>query len=151
MATPAGGAAENAEAANGGKNMDYLDPMDSNKELTNRGVRGVGFTVGGVVLLILKGVATAAGGIVGLVLGGITIVVGASSLKSSSAADKTGGAIALGAGALLALTGLSRFHIPLISGIAGLTSGLVGIGAIGLIGYGLWNIFKFVKGLRNRA
>jgi len=131
--------------------MDYLDPNDSNKELTSRGVRGIGSAIGGVALLVLRGLAGAFGGIVGLVLGGATLVLGASSLKSESAADKTGGAIALGAGALLTLTGLARFHIPLISGIAGLASGLVGAGAIGLLGYGLWNIFKFVKGLRNRA
>jgi len=131
--------------------MDYLDPMDSNKELTNRGVRGIGATVGGIVLLVVRGIASAGGGIVGLVLGGIALVLGASGLKSSSSADKTGGAITLGAGALLALAGLSRFHIPVISGLAGFATGLVGLGALGLLGYGAWNIFKFVKGLRNRA
>lgn len=131
--------------------MDYLDPVNSGKELTSLGVRGVGSAVGGVALLVLKGIAGAFGGIVGVVLGGIALFVGASSLKSEAKADKMGGSIAMGAGALLVLSGLSRWHIPLISGIAGFSSALVGLGAIGLIGYGAWNIFKFVKGLRNRA
>ncbi|HOX33319.1 MAG TPA: hypothetical protein PLB91_13400 [Spirochaetales bacterium] len=131
--------------------MDYLDPSDSSKELTSRGVRGVGSLAGGLALLILKSVAGAFGGVVGLVLGAVSLAVGASSLKSEAKADRTGGAIALGAGALLVLAGLSRWHIPLISGIAALSTGLVGLGALGLLGYGAWNIFKFVKGLRNRA
>jgi len=131
--------------------MDYLDPVDSRKELTGRGVRGVGAAAGGIALLVLKGLAGALGGVVGVVLGGIALVVGSTSIKSESKADKTGGAIALGAGALLVLSGLSRFSIPIISGIAGFSTALVGLGAVGLIGYGAWNIFKFVKGLRNRA
>jgi len=131
--------------------MDYLDPVDSQKELTSRGVRGVGSAVGGIALLALKGVALWFGGVAGIVIGGVALALGASSLKSTAKADKTGGAIALGAGALLVLSGLSRWHIPIISGLAGFATGLVSLAGVGLLGYGAWNIFKFVKGLRNRA
>jgi hypothetical protein len=131
--------------------MDYLDPVESGKELTSRGVRGVGSAVGGLALLLLKGLAGGLGGIVGVVLGGVALFIGSTSLKSEAKADKTGGAIAMGAGALLVLSGLSRWHLPIISGLAGFATGLVGLAGLGLIGYGAWNIFKFVKGLRNRA
>ncbi len=131
--------------------MDYLDPVDSQRELTSRGVRGVGSAIGGIALLALKGVALWFGGVAGVVLGGIALVVGSTSLKSEAKADKTGGAIAMGAGGLLVLSGLSRWHIPIISGLAGFATGLVSLAGVALLGYGAWNIFKFVKGLRNRA
>ncbi|HTX71406.1 MAG TPA: hypothetical protein VMC79_01135 [Rectinemataceae bacterium] len=130
--------------------MNDIEPVDS-RELSNRGFKGVSATVGGVALLVLKGIAGWLGGIVGLGIGVIAMGVGLSSLKSSSKADKTGGVVALGAGALLALTGIAHWHIPIISGIAGLSTGLVTLGAVGLIGYGVWNIIKFVRGLRSRA
>jgi hypothetical protein len=131
--------------------MSDLEPV-GNKDVTNAGVRGIGATVGGLGLLILTGVASWATGIVGLALGGITLVFGLGSLRSSSKADKTGGAIAVGAGVLLAAVGVAHlpFAIPLVSWIAKLTSGLAGLGAFGLLGYGIFNLFKFGKGLRSR-
>jgi uncharacterized membrane protein len=42
-------------------------------------------------------------------------------------------------------------HIPILGAIAGFSSWIVGSGAVALLGYGIWNIYKFVKGLRNRA
>jgi len=127
-----------------------IEPTDS-KELSNRGFKGISATVGGVALLVLKGIAGLLGGIVGVGIGVIAMGIGVSGLKSGTRADKTGGAVALGAGALLALTGIARWHIPIISGLASFSTGLVTLGAVGLIGYGLWNVFKFVRGLRNRA
>jgi hypothetical protein len=131
--------------------MSDLEPV-GNKEITNAGVRGVGSTIGGIGLLLLTGVAGWFGGIAGLALGGVILALGASGMKSQSKADKTGGAIAMGAGALLAITGLAHFplHIPLITGLARFTSGLVGLGAVGLIGYGVFNIVRFIRGLKSR-
>jgi hypothetical protein len=135
------------------ENMSDLEPMESSRDLSNRGFKGVSATVGGIALLILKGLAGAFGGVVGIALGVVTLGLGASSLKSGTRADKTGGVIAVLAGALMALTGIAHFpvHLPLITGLARFSSAIFGIGAVGLLGYGVWNIFKFVKGLRNRA
>lgn len=127
-----------------------MEPVDS-REISDRGFKGISSTVGGVALLVLKGIAGWLGGIVGVGIGVLAMGIGLSGLKGGTKADKTGGAVALGAGALLALTGISHWHIPIISGLASFSTGLVTIGAVGLIGYGLWNIFKFVRGLRSRA
>jgi hypothetical protein len=131
--------------------MSDLEPV-GNKDVTNAGVRGIGATVGGLGLLILTGIASWATGIVGIAVGGLSLVLGLSSMKSSSKTDKTGGLIAMGAGALLAAVGVAHlpFSIPLVSWVAKLASGLAGAGAIGLLGYGIFNLFKFGRGLRSR-
>lgn len=132
--------------------MSDLEPVNS-KDVSSAGARGIGATLGGVGLMVATAVAGAFGGVVGLVLGGIALVIGASGLRGHAAADKTGGAITLGAGALLAVTGLAHFplHIPIITGLARFSSGLVGIAAVGLIGYGVFNLIKFRKGLKSRT
>jgi hypothetical protein len=135
--------------------MSDLEPT-GNKDITNAGVRGVGATIGGLGLLVVQGVAGFLGGFVGLVVGGLSFIVGASSLKSSSSADKRGGTIAMVAGAILALPGIGHLigKVPLIGGIvtgaAGISSFILGAGAVGLLGYGVYNIVKFVKGLKSR-
>ena len=135
--------------------MSDLEPV-GNKSISDAGVKGIGATIGGVGLLIVQGIAGVLGGIVGLVIGGIAVVVGAGSLASKSPTDKRGGAIALAAGAVLALPGLAHLlgAVPLVGGIlrfaGGLSSFAIGAGAIGLIGYGVFNLIKFAKGLRSR-
>ena len=135
--------------------MSDLEPVES-KEITNAGVRGVGATVGGLALFIVQGISGFLGGIGGLVIGGLSFVLGASSMKSHSSTDKRGGAIAMVAGAVLALPGLGHFlgPIPVIGGIlkaaAGFSGFVIGAGAVGLIGYGVYNIVKFVRGLKSR-
>lgn len=135
--------------------MSDLEPI-GNKEITNAGVRGVGATVGGVGLIVLQALSGAFWGIGGLVLGGLSFLVGAASVKSESKTDRRGGAIAMVAGLALALPALSRFigGVPVLGGIvkvaAGFSSFIVGAGALGLVGYGIYNIVKFVKGLKSR-
>jgi hypothetical protein len=135
--------------------MSDLEPMES-KEISNAGVRGIGATIGGVGLLVVQGIAGFLGGIGGLIIGGLSLAIGASSLKSSSNADKRGGTIAMVSGAILALPGLAHFlgGIPLVGGILKAASGfsgfVIGAGAVGLIGYGVYNIVKFVRGLKSR-
>ncbi|MDA8427412.1 MAG: hypothetical protein M0Z80_14895 [Treponema sp.] len=130
--------------------MNDLQPMDT-KELSERGFKGISATVGGVAILVLKGIAGMFGGIVGVGIGVIAMGLGISGLKGHTKTDKTGGAIAFGTGALFALAGVSHWHIPFISALAGIPTGLVTVGAIGLIGYGLYNAFRFIRGLRHRA
>jgi len=135
--------------------MNDVQPV-SEKEITNAGVRGVGATAGGLGLIILRGISTAFGGIGGLVVGGLSFLVGAASMKSASKTDKKGGAIAMGAGIVLALPGLATVFkwVPVVGGSIGifdrLASGIIGLGAVGLLGYGVYNIIKFAKGLRSR-
>jgi hypothetical protein len=135
--------------------MSDLEPVGS-KEITNAGVRGVGATIGGVGLLVLRALSTAFWGVGGLVIGGLSFVVGAASVKSESKADRRGGTIAMVAGVALALPGLAKIFkiVPLLGGAVGLaehlSSGIVGLGALGLLGYGIYNLVKFVKGLKSR-
>ena len=136
--------------------MSDLEPLGS-KEISNRGVKGIGATVAGVGLLVVTGVAGWMGGLVGLVVGGLAFVVGASSLKSSSPVDRRGGSLAMVAGAVLALPGLARFlgKLPIVGTVlnvaAGFSSFVVGAGAIGLIGYGVYNLIRFRRGLKSRT
>lgn len=135
--------------------MSDLEPV-GNKEISDAGVKGIGATIGGVGLLIVQGVAGFLGGLVGLVVGGIAVVLGAGSLASKSSTDRRGGAIALAAGAVLALPGLAHLlgGVPIVGSIlkvaGGFSAFVVGAGALGLLGYGIFNIIKFVKGLRSR-
>ncbi len=134
--------------------MSDLEPVGG-KDITNAGVRGVGATAGGLVLFFLRGLSSAFGGILGVGLGALSFVVGASSVGSHSKADKVGGSIAMGAGLVLALPGLARWlgGIPLVGGVlrvaAGLSTFAIGAGALGLVGYGVYNLVKFVKGIRS--
>ncbi|HOX49482.1 MAG TPA: hypothetical protein P5165_05065 [Spirochaetia bacterium] len=134
--------------------MSDLEPIGS-KEITNSGVRGIGATVGGLALFFLRGLSTAFGGFLGLGLGALSFIVGASSVKSASKADKVGGSIAMGAGIVLALPGAARLlHVvPVVGGILGVAAGfsgwVIGAGALALVGYGVFNIVKFVRGIRS--
>jgi len=136
--------------------MSDLEPIGS-KEISDRGVRGIGSTIAGVGLLVVQAVAGGFGGIVGLVVGGISFIVGASSMKSASTTDRRGGAIAMIAGAVLALPGLAKLlgFIPIAGGllkaVAGISGFAIGAGAVGLIGYGVYNLIKFRKGLKSRT
>ncbi len=135
--------------------MRDLEPAGST-DITNAGVRGIGAAIGGVGLIVLQGVSGFLGGLVGLAVGGVAFVLGASSLASKSAADKRGGTIAMIAGAVMALPGLGHFlgfvpiMGPLLKVAAGFSGFVIGAGALGLIGYGVFNIVKFAKGLKSR-
>lgn len=134
--------------------MGDLEPVGG-KEVSSAGVRGIGSTVGGLALFFLRGLSTAFGGILGVGLGAVSFVIGASSVKSSSKADKIGGTVAMGAGLVLALPGLAKLlgGIPIVGGILGVAAGfsgfVIGAGALGLVGYGVYNLVKFVRGIRS--
>ncbi|MGO8692432.1 MAG: hypothetical protein ACLQMF_02060 [Rectinemataceae bacterium] len=131
--------------------MHDVEPTDT-KELANRGYKGISATVGGVAILVLKGIAGLFGGIVGVGIGVLAMGLGISGLKGHTRTDKTGGAITFGAGALFALAGVAHWRIlPLLPGLGRFTTGIVTVGAVGLIGYGLWNAYKFIRGLRHRS
>lgn len=113
-------------------------PVDSN-DLRGRGTKGVMSAIGGVGLLGVNALLSIP--VVGWVVGGALVILGLSGLFGKSRTDKTAGTIMVAAGA----AGLAAIILPHV------LHGLLWIGGIGLLGYGAYNIFKFVKGLRDRA
>jgi hypothetical protein len=113
-------------------------PVDSS-DLRSRGTRGVMSAVAGVGLLGVNALMHIP--VVGWILGGALILVGISGIFGKSKTDKTSGGLMMAAGA----AGLAAILLPKLTGF------LLGAGAIALLGYGAFNIYKFIKGLRNRA
>jgi hypothetical protein len=113
-------------------------PVDST-ELRGRGTKGVMAAVGGLGLLGVSALITAP--VIGWIICGGLVFLGITGLFGKSKTDKTTGTLLVAAG----IAGLAGIFLP------GLTRGLLGAGAFALIGFGAWNIFKFVKGLRDRA
>jgi hypothetical protein len=116
---------------------DYY-PADAG-DVRRNGMRGVISTGAGVSLLLFNLLLNSP--VVGWVLGGGLIALGIMGLLGKARTDKTTGMILLGAGAL----GLGSFLLK------GLTSFFLGLAGIGLIGFGAFNLIKFVKGLKSRA
>jgi hypothetical protein len=112
-----------------------VDPSD----LRDRGTRGVMSAIGGVGLLGVNALISIP--VIGWVVGGALVLFGISGLFGKSKTDKTSGGLMLAAGG----AGLAAILLP------GLTHFLLGAGGAVLLGYGAWNIFKFVKGLKSRA
>jgi hypothetical protein len=110
-------------------------PVDST-ELRSKGTRGVISLGAGIGLLGVQAIINIP--FVGLVAGGALIVLGILGLVGKTKIDKTGGMLAIAGGvALFALKGVASF--------------VIGAGALGLLIYGGWNVFKFVKGLKSRS
>jgi len=84
----------------------------------------------------------------GLISGGL-LLVGIAGLFGRSKTDKLAGGGAL----LIGAAGLSSVlkSVPILGALAGFSSFVMGAGAVALLGYGAYNIYKFVKGLRSRA
>jgi hypothetical protein len=121
-------------------------PVDS-RDLSKRGTRGIMSTGAGIGLLIVNSIIHFP--LVGAIIGGGLVVLGLTGLFGRTKTDKLAGTAAV----VVGIAGLSTVfrHIPILGAIAGFSSWIVGAGAVALLGYGIWNIYKFVKGLRNRA
>ncbi|PKL26508.1 MAG: hypothetical protein CVV47_00830 [Spirochaetae bacterium HGW-Spirochaetae-3] len=116
---------------------DYY-PVDSD-EVRKNGMRGVISTGAGIGLMLFNTLLHIP--FVGPVLGGGLIVVGIMGLIGKSRTDKTTGVVMMGAGVL----GLASVVLK------GFTGFLLGAAGIGLIGFGIVNLFKFAKGLKSRG
>ncbi|MDR2552975.1 MAG: hypothetical protein LBD31_07420 [Treponema sp.] len=116
-----------------------MNDIISSGELTKRALRAAGGIAGGIVLTILGALplvfAAAAGGILG--------ILGIGALASKDPGDVFPGAVCLGAGILGILA-----KLPLLGGLAG--KALV-LGALALLGMGIWNGVKFILGLKSRS
>lgn len=116
---------------------DYY-PVDAG-EVRKNGMRGVISTGAGLGLMLFNSLLHIP--VVGWVLGGGLIVIGVMGLVGKSRTDKTTGMVMMGAGVL----GLASFVLK------GFTGFLLGAAGLGLIGYGVFNLFRFAKGLKSRG
>ena len=119
--------------------MNDLEPYGSTSSLSKKGVTAIGGIVGGIALFVLGGLGT----VVGLIAGGLIGVAGLSELKSTDPPDKRVGTVIALAGALTIVS-----KIPFVGALA---KPLLFVGAIGLLGIGIWNGIKFLKGLKERS
>ena len=107
------------------------------KTLVKYGSQGIGGVVGGAALLILGGL----GPVGSLIVGGVIALVGLALSRSKE--DRVAGYIGLGAGAVTAASA-----IGFLGKIAGT---LLNISGIGLLVVGGINLFRFIRGYRNRG
>jgi hypothetical protein len=107
--------------------------------LAKQGVVAIGGIAGGIGLFIMGALPP----IVGIIAGAAVGVVGIGALLSKDREDRKPGLIVTAAGGLSILS-----KIGIIRPLAGT---LLGIGAIGLLGLGIWNGIKFLKGLKSRG
>ena len=117
--------------------------IPSTTSLSKTGVRAVGYAAAGIFLFILNAVAKSFWP--GLIIGGLIAFFGMGSLRSKDPADQRAGILITAAGIL---TVLSKLPIPIIQG---LSSVLLGLGAVGLLVLGVWNGIKFFVGLKKRS
>ena len=112
------------------------------EEVVKYGSRALGGVGGGIVIFILQ-LITKGGGVstAGLIIGGVILAAGL--LIGRAKEDRGTGMVAAGAGFLTALASL-----PIIGWLA---ATLLVVSGIGLLGGGLFNLFKFIKGMRSRT
>jgi hypothetical protein len=121
------------------KQIESGDSHVSTDVLAKRGVTAIGSLIGGVGLMVL-GVLPP---IMGLIAGGVVGVAGISGLLSRDPEDRKPALLVTAAGALAVFS-----KVPIVRPIA---ASLLGLGAIGLIGLGIYNGIKFLKGLKSRG
>jgi len=117
------------------------DNIPSTTSLSKLGITAISYAAGGIFLFLLQAFARLRG--LGLIAGVVVCAVGVFSLMSKDAADRKAGSIITAAGVLTLLS-----KIPAIAPIAGT---LLTIGAVGLLGMGIWNGIKFLIGLKKRS
>lgn len=118
--------------------MDYNYPADAS-EVRKNGMRGVISTGTGIGLMLFNSLLHIP--VLGWILGGGLVALGVMGLVGKKSTDKTTGTVLIGAGVL----GLSSFLLK------GLTGFLLGTAGLGLLGFGIFNLFKFAKGLKARS
>jgi hypothetical protein len=114
-----------------------MGDMVPRKELVSQGSKGFGGVIGGAVILALNAIAAP---IPSLIVGGIIGLIGLATSRSKE--DRKAGLAIAGVGGLTAITA-----IPAVGPIAGW---LLGVSGVGLLIYGGWNLFKFIRGYRKR-
>jgi hypothetical protein len=121
--------------------MNDLEPSypPSTKELAREGVSAIGGIVGGIALFVLGALPP----IAGIIAGAVVAAVGIGALLSKDPEDRKPGLVVTIGGALAVFS-----KVGLVKPLA---ATLLGIGALGLLGLGIWNGIKFLKGLKSRG
>jgi hypothetical protein len=122
--------------------MMISDDNNDRGGLAAKGVAAIGGVVGGVFMLLMGALPL----IFGIAIGGVAAIIGGGQVFSKDSADRKGGIVLFGAGALTLLSKLGVF-----APVKALAGTLMGIGAIALLGYGVWNAIRFVTGLKDRS
>jgi hypothetical protein len=125
------------------KDIVKKDEIPSTTVLSRLGISAIGYTVGGIFLLLLNIFAGLRG--LGLIIGGLVCLLGIGSYLSKDPVDKKAGLLITTAGVL---TILSKTKIPVLTPISGT---LLSIGAFGLLALGIVNGIKFFIGLKKRS
>jgi len=123
--------------------IEKKEQIPSTSSLTKLGITAVGYTAGGIFLIILQTFFSK--GVLGLIVGAIVCAIGIASFTSKDPTDKKAGAVIMTAGVLVLL---STSKIPAIGIIPKI---LLSIGAVGLLALGIWNGIKFLSGLKKRS
>jgi hypothetical protein len=105
-------------------------------EVTKSGVKGVGAVVGGTTLLVLSAITQIP--VIGVIAGAVLAVVGFS--LTTSRPDRTAGAVTAIAGIVTAVASL----FPSLRW-------LIWVPGLGLIGTGVYLLFKFFRGMKTRT
>ncbi|HAL93152.1 MAG TPA: hypothetical protein PLS88_04025 [Rectinema sp.] len=117
--------------------MESNYPVDP-KTLNDKGTKGVMSSVAGLGFL---GVEALLGiPIVGTVISAGLIGLGAIGLLGKTKTDKISGTVLGAAG----IAGLATLFLP------GLSHSLLSLGGVGLLGYGLFNLVGFIRGLKKK-
>ena len=126
-----------------------MNDLVPREKLVKQGMRGLGGIAGGAGLFVLR---LFTGGVLihlplnltlslsGLVAGGLVTLVGLA--IGASREDRRAG-LAVAAAGLLTLAA----SLPLVGGLG---SRLMGIGAVGLLAFGVVNLLRFLRNLRRR-
>lgn len=106
------------------------------RELEKNAMSGIGGVGGGLALIALSSIITGSP-IIGLIVAGGLAAGGFAMTKSPE--DRTIGKATIAAGVV---TG--------IAAITGIGTGLLSLAGFGLVGFGGWSIYKFIKGMKSR-
>jgi hypothetical protein len=106
--------------------------------LAKQGVAAVAGLAGGIGLFVLRALHP----IIGIVAGAVVGVLGIGAVLSRDPDDRKPGILLTASGVLTVLSKVGIF--------GSFAASLLGIGAIGLLGLGIWNGIKFLKGLKSR-
>lgn len=109
------------------------------KNLSEKGTKGVMATGAGLGLLAVNWLLGIP--VLGWILSAGMVGLGAIGIFGKTKTDKVSGTLMTAAGGL----GLATLLIP------GLAKGLLGLGAVGLIIYGLVNLGGFISGLKKKS
>lgn len=113
-------------------------PVDPN-ELREQGTRGIMATGAGIGLFGINALIHVP--VLGTIIGGGLVLLGLMGLFGKSKTDKVSGGVLLAAGA----AGIATIFMKGFSGF------VLSAGGIALVGYGLFNVFKFIRGLKHRG